>query len=79
MIKEHQVNVLQLSGRVKSLDRGIAGADDNLDDITEPGKIDERCDYSAEFWVSFQAEVALATSFADGISKQNAGVANVAT
>ena len=64
--------MLELAVVVETLDRGITGADFDFDNVAQSSQVDERGDDGAEFWVSFQGVVSLASGFADCVTEEDA-------
>lgn len=79
VVQEHEIDAGERARGVKAADGRFARADDDLDDVTQPGQVDQACDDGRELRVALEAEVALAAGALDGIAEQDARVADVAT
>jgi len=77
VIQEHEIDVLQSTRVVQSLDGSIAGPNLDLDDIAQTGQIDERRNNGSEFRVALKAIVPFTACFANGIAEENARVTDI--
>lgn len=65
--------------RVQALEGCVAGADDDGDGVAQAGEVDEGADDGGELGVALEAEVLLASSFAESVAEEDTGISDIAT
>jgi hypothetical protein len=78
VVQEHEINSRQRAFLVQPTQRGVAGADYDLDNVAEAGEVNERGDDGCELGVALETPVSPA-DFADGRTEEQSRVPDIAS